>query len=208
MLAQLKSGYPRFFIPHVVRELASRVLDRAKPLFSAAQFDQSGLAALAIASYQSAQECQSYLQRCGSTQSVVLHATLSGSLQPVPQSQMTTADSMANYNELYLVTHPEELAQEAKAFWQHTGSGISSRCAVYWLEYDANAPSKLLPVKETEAATATLHKRIASSFITDSVVVAPEDVILYPTGMSAISQSTKAIRSWRGRDNIRVAVFG
>lgn len=207
MLAQLKSGYPRFFIPQVVRELASRVLDRAKPLFSAAQFDQSGLAALAIASYQSAQECQSYLQRCGSTQSVVLHATLSGSLQLVPQGQMTTTDSVTNYDELYLVTHPKELAQEAKAFWQHTGSGISSRCAIYWLEYDANAPSEL-PVKETEAATATLHERIASSFITDSVVVAPEDVILYPTGMSAISQSAKAIRSWRGRDNIRVAVFG
>lgn len=207
MLAQLKSGYPRFFIPHVVRELASRVLDRAKPLFPAAQFDQSGLAALAIASYQSAQECQSYLQHCGSTQSVVLHATLSGSLQLVPRGQMAITDNVSNYDELYLVTHPEELAQEAKAFWQHTGSGISSRCAVFWLEHDANAPSEL-PVKEAEAARASLHERIASSFVTDSVVVAPEDVILYPTGMSAIGQSAKAIRSWRGRDNIRVAVFG
>lgn len=206
MLAKLKTGYPRFFIPRVVRELVSRLLEKANMLVPTAGLDQPNSSALLIASLQSARECQRYLQRCGSTQSVVLHATLSGSLQLVPEDQCFTTDS-ANDDELYLVTHAEELAGEAKAFWQHTGSGISLRCAVYWLEYNADAPSKIT-TEEVEVATVSLHERIASSFTADSVVVAPDDVILYPTGMSAISQSAKAIRNLCGKDNIRVAVFG
>ena len=206
MLSKLKSGYPRFLIPHVVNELASRLLEKAKVLVPTAQIDQSNSFALLIASPRSARECQRYLQRCGSTQSVVLHATLSGSFQLVPQDQSFTAGS-ANYDEIYLVTYTDEFAGEAKAFWQHTGSGISMRHAVYWLEYNADAPRKI-PTEKAEIATARLHERIASSFTADSIVVAPDDVILYPSGMSAISQSAKAIRNWRGRENIRAAVFG
>lgn len=37
-------------------------------------------------------------------------------------------------DEIYAVVYPQELAVEAKAFWQHTGFGISSRRATYWLE--------------------------------------------------------------------------
>ncbi|KAJ9491291.1 hypothetical protein VN97_g1957 [Penicillium thymicola] len=206
VLAQLKTGYPRFFIPHVVRELASRLLQKANPLSSDARIVQSEVSALLIASHRSALECQTYLQRCGSTESVVLHATLAGSIEMVSQSQTLTKDSVG-YDELYLITHPEDLALEAKAFWQHTGSGISSRCAVYWLEYNS-AMRREIPMKEAVKAMSILHDRIASLFSTDSIKVAPSDVILYPTGMSAISQSAKAIQDWRGRNDIRVAVFG
>lgn len=202
----MKSGYPRFFIPSAVKKLASRLLEKAQFLVPSAQIDQLNLSALLIASPQSALECQRYLERYGSKKSTVLHATLSGSIQLLPRCQFFTTDN-ANYEELYLVTYTDELSAEAASFWQHTGSGVSKRCAVYWLEHNASAPSKI-PIEETRTAIAKLRERIASSFTTDSVVVVPGDVTLYPSGMSAINQSAKAICNWRGRRNIRVAIFG
>lgn len=206
MIAKMKSGYPRFFIPLAVQKLGSTLLERAKFLVPSAQICQSNLSALLIGSSHSAHDCQRYLQRCGSAKSVVLHATLSGSIRLIPRCECFTTGN-ANYEELYLVTYTEELASEAKAFWQHTGSGISTRCAVYWLENNHNEPGKI-PVEEAATATTKLHERIASSFTTDSVVISPDDVTLYPSGMSAITQSAKAICNWRDRDSIRVAVFG
>lgn len=222
LLAQMKTGYPRFFIPLAVQELSARLLDRAKPLLSAADGNahhggegMAGLSALVIASQLSAQACQSYLQRCGSVWSLVLLATLDGSIHdasgpPAPPA----AGQHARYGELYLVTYPEHVAADAKAFWQHTGSGVSDRCAVYWLRHGQVAPPRALghgacvgfSDSEVETAAMTLRDRIARSVSGPSVPVATENVILHPTGMSAISQTASTIRNWQGRG--KVAIFG
>lgn len=215
-LAQMKAGYPRFFIPLVVQELATRLLDRTRPLLSTADDhsdDKLALSALLIASHPWAQTCQSYLQRCGSAQSAVFCATLAGEVQPASQTQTApVVGQYTDYDKLYLVTYPKYLAAEAKAFWQHTGSGISSRWAVYWLENTRcemqpvyNTPTELSS-KEAETAMITLRDRIARSLAVPSVPITRDHVFLHPTGMSAIGETAAVIHDLQGCG--KVAIFG
>lgn len=117
-------------------------------------------------------------------------------------------------DEIYAVVYPQGLAVEAKAFWQHTGFGISSRRATYWLE---NAPflnhaSKSctghLPDEEASESKLEVQKRIADLFSTDTNTLDVDDVFLYPSGMSSISHTADTIRHLNTNGKATVAIFG
>ncbi|ERF72327.1 hypothetical protein EPUS_06083 [Endocarpon pusillum Z07020] len=133
--------------------------------------------------------------------------------------EATRPDREYQSPDLYAVAYPEHLFPQAKSFWQHTGRGISSRYATYWLE---NAQflqhSRLksfstpcgLPIKEADSAKVILRKRIATLSSTDTVHVRLENVYLYPTGMSSVCNIADKLQKLNtGRsDGCRVAVFG
>lgn len=124
------------------------------------------------------------------------------------------------FQSICVVVFPEELLKEAKAFWQHTGFGVSSRHAEYW---SANAsflhqetgsedekPIMLPSVSDYQDAINTIRQRIASLYTSPSHLVQINDVFLYPCGMSAIASSASAICSLQpdSSQRFQVAVFG
>lgn len=78
-----------------------------------------------------AKDLQGYLER-QRMRAFVFVVDFDGNIRPVKKSE-----NGSDLNEIYVVVYPQQGEKEAKAFWQHTGYGISSRRATYWLE---NAP--------------------------------------------------------------------
>jgi cystathionine gamma-synthase len=136
------------------------------------------------------------------------------------------------YIELYVVFFPSDLARLAKSFWQHTGTGISSRMAEYCLSVLSHqtevssgyptppltpnlpepstcnnnddmttlsgvaSPLYALPLVKAARAKQIVRQRIANLVVEDPSmeksariaqrVVSEDDVVLFPSGMSAI----------------------
>jgi hypothetical protein len=194
-----------------VLELAAHILKRAELSSPEPQL------AILTPAYRAAESCRSYFAKVGIADSKIICVRLSGDIAVVKDGQIPSDDTPDK--QLYAVTYPESRAPEGKAFWQHTGAGITTRTAVYWLEhapflenrqvYAEMSPAKL-PLEEGDEAVITIRERIADTVSSPSFLVRVDDVTLYPTGMSAISNTSLAIRSLFDRqDGIhRVAVFG
>ncbi|KAF2755295.1 PLP-dependent transferase [Pseudovirgaria hyperparasitica] len=232
LLLKLKTGYPRFFIPRVVLQLGSRILEEAASssiqihsgsAWSDAQTVVSGdslavsSSVLLLSSLTAARMCHQFLSRNDSQYGPILRIRFPGVIHIVGDADVET-DHIVPTSDIYAVTYAEGSIDEAKAFWQHTGFGITSRCAVYWLQHAfqlqpelpcRELPSKL-PLKEAGCAYTALQSRIASQMSTKQVEVLSRDVILFPTGMSAITNIALGVRSMQEK-KLRVghvAVFG
>jgi cystathionine gamma-synthase len=199
VIERMKTGYPRFFVPLIVRELASKIVNLA--LSSSREEldipfspeDAEKLDALLVPTRFMATECQKHLQS---------HAPDDAFLTVV--LTMKGVCSAENYHEtsgngtaqIYAVMFKGSTSEgEAKAFWQHTGFGISSRCASYWLTNascfkDSRQTADELPQEHALCeAQSDIRKRIANLLTSPAVGVTERDVWLFHTGMSAIAHS-------------------
>ncbi|ATY62331.1 Cys Met pyridoxal phosphate-dependent enzyme [Cordyceps militaris] len=115
---------------------------------------------------------------------------------------------------LHAVFFPADEAKNAMIFWRLTGCGISSRLAQDMLpgldSVSVAAPDDT-PLPRNEEAEMEIQQRIASLLDRAPVggprkkLVSPDDVFLYPTGMSAIYNCTNALNSLPGS---QMVVFG
>jgi cystathionine gamma-synthase len=228
----MKTGYPRFFIPRIVHQLAMRLLERqqSEQLIPGAEQPGERLAIL-LDTVRHAQLCRKVLpewnapgtERFSPADIGVYVVTWEGRMTAVKEEEnrLDQPPSSRDIGEedIVQVSYPAQLALQAKAFWQHTGFGISSRRATHWLE---NAPflnpqvPKSTPSPEERSrsvsqARAALKERTATGQSSPTLPVTPSDVFLFPTGMTAIAELADAIKSLRRstRDTpYRVAVFG
>jgi cystathionine gamma-synthase len=121
---------------------------------------------------------------------------------------------------LYAVFLPKKDSKLAMIFWRLTGSGISSRMAEdLWKdmrtvrEADVKSEHYLSWPRNSVSfkAEKIIRERVASYLERGSIggprtlTVAGDDVFLYPTGMSAIYNLTRALRDWPGEKTV---VFG
>lgn len=192
-------------------ELATQILKRTDLTFTEPQL------AILTPAYRAAESCRSYFAKVGIADRKILCVRFSGEITVVDDGNVPSDETPDK--QLYAVTYPESRAPDGKAFWQHTGAGITTRTAVYWLEhapflenrqvYAQRSPAKL-SYEEGDKAVITIRKRIADSVSSPSLHVHVDDVTLFPTGMSAISNTSLSIRSLFDRPNgiHRVAVFG
>ena len=82
---------------------------------------------------------------------------------------------------VYAVKYSKEYCQTAKVYWQLTGEGISSRYAAVLLNNGSiNSPKK------------NLHN--IQSRLSDILNISPDDIFIYPSGMSAIHAAMNAIK--------------
>ncbi|KAF4987523.1 hypothetical protein FDECE_15399 [Fusarium decemcellulare] len=222
LLAKLKTGYPRFFVPLIVRDLSERLLEwTASRITPDQKFEEldtlladPGRSALLFSAYHMAEAGQTYLKAKSQYPVVILRIDFDGS---ICISEKSISNGSAQTSEdIYAVVYPQKLAVEAKAFWQHAGLGISSRRATHWLENapflskHQNGPISKLPVKESQDAKITLRRRIGDLLSTETHKLGVDAVFLYPTGMSAISHTADALHNLHQdtRKAFRVAVFG
>ncbi|KAL2194272.1 putative cystathionine gamma-synthase/beta-lyase [Corynascus similis CBS 632.67] len=234
VLEAMKTGYPRFFVPRVVDKLATQLLERLQTALGlGTDYTSSTMRVMLLDSTRHARMCQKVLpewnlqrEHTGPVDIGAHIVTWEGEMTAVQQQQNATGEPRRTRNigeeDIVLLTFPADLALEAKAFWQHTGFGISSRRATFWLD---NAPFLTspriprTPVSPAERenqvchARAALKTRIAAgqSSGADNLNVTPSDVFLCPTGMTAIAETAAAIMTLRqGNPSspYRVAVFG
>ncbi|KAK8103477.1 PLP-dependent transferase [Apiospora kogelbergensis] len=236
VLSQLKSGYPRFYMPHLVRRLARRLLgwketQLPEELTVASSADLFPSRDMALA-------CREFLRKdlakaVGQTVEV-LEITFDGRICVVDDKSpgglimaTRTGDEHAKCltekpanclaRHVYAVVYPDTVAAHAKSFWQHTGFGISSRFADFWLQHapflqrmpgelKVQEPGQILP-KTGSDTSFMISSAIANSYGHD---VNYENVRLFHTGMSAITHTAIALKKAMGdRDQVfRVGVFG
>ncbi|KAG6115908.1 hypothetical protein E4U13_002260 [Claviceps humidiphila] len=239
VLSRLENGYPRFFIHSLVDKLAARLLQWA--MKTSTQWDtrpselsrdetgvRPGLFAMAFPHAHTAWLCVEYLSSLGGVdkedRSSAPVMTLAFQVDFTGRIEQISCGGCSSMNDPFqsicVAVFPEELLKEAKAFWQHTGFGVSSRHAEYW---SANAsflhqetgsedekPIMLPSVSDYQDAINTIRQRIASLYTSPSHLVQINDVFLYPCGMSAIASSASAICSLQpdSSQRFQVAVFG
>jgi len=133
------------------------------------------------------------------------------------ENQPSVDEFPSGTEDIFIVSFPKDLFPTAKAIWQHTGFGISSRRAMLWL---GNAPflsgssdSSFDGYKKIDSSNARtkIQARISAGFSSKDLQVNQNDVFLYPSGMTAITEAAVAVRSIRDPRNqspCAVAVFG
>ncbi|KAM0195134.1 hypothetical protein ACHAPA_005731 [Fusarium lateritium] len=217
LISQLKTGYPRFFVPLVVDQLAERLLEwtssnrNPNTLTSelSTLLSTTGRTAMLLPAGHHARMCQAYLDTQDKGATFVLKVDFSDGIHI-----MENLDKTCTLDKIYAVAYPKELAKEAKAFWQHTGFGVSSRRATYWLEnatflnQDSKSSVTDLPNREAEDAKFVVQQRIADLLSTETNSLDVDDVFLYPSGMSAIAHTADTVRQFITTTKRTVAMFG
>lgn len=240
VLEAMKTGYPRFFVPRVVHQLAMRLLARQQS--DTAFADDLGIhgegeerLATLLNAARHGRVCRETLLEWSKAKKTeanspyigVYAVAWGGKVSPVqqeatPDKSRTTSQPEIGEEDIILVTYPAELAPEVKSFWQHTGYGISSRRATYWLEHApflADPASSKPSLSSAERSLSVIQARAAlkdqiaagQSSPTHNLHVAPSDVFLFSSGMTAITELATAIKSLRPPTPgfpYRVAVFG
>lgn len=115
-MSKLKTGYPRFFIHKQIQALASAIVEK---------FGSKGQAAMLFPSRASASRCAEFFHHQASHSSNIRIVHLASNTE-----DETTATRYAS-PQLSAVLYPSEQFSIAKAFWQHSGEGVSSRRAEY-----------------------------------------------------------------------------
>ncbi|EAA27843.1 PLP-dependent transferase [Neurospora crassa] len=228
----MKTGYPRFFIPRVVERLADRLLEHFTQIHSHSDsgFDLKNKHALIVSTGHHALMCRHFFRQKfdpASDQKVtfpILIAHWDGTISAVREHEHDLPTIKAQpppppppplgQEDIFLVPYPTNMFPFAKSFWQHTGFGISSRRATYWMDsapfffqstpptstssdHQPNPPTPT-PFDESTTTTALslLRTRLAKSYSSlPSAPVSPSDIFLYPTGMSSTAALSTAIKS-------------
>ncbi|KHN97322.1 Cys/Met metabolism, pyridoxal phosphate-dependent enzyme [Metarhizium album ARSEF 1941] len=229
VLAHLTTGYPRFYIHPLVQRLATLLLqlllqDEAAASSIEHVYGQESRATATAVLFPHATLgvcCRDYLRRVVSDTSIkdavlAFQVNFAGEVQNIHSGVVTsTADA---FQRLCVVVFPHHLFEEAKAFWQHTGFGMTSRHALYWLEQapclpgagTSSHPDTKLPLGDAKQAVTNIRDQISGLLSSETRKMTPEDVFLYPSGMSAIAHSASALQeSYRCSSGaFRIAVFG
>jgi cystathionine gamma-synthase len=155
VIGRMQCGYPRFFLHPSVVRLFQ---------MCEARFARPGECCFAFPSRRVAERCVDFVHK---------EKGVNGSIDAVePQS-------------LFSVRVPVEARDAVKAYWQHTGQIVSSRCAE---RVSAGRPAETAGT----IAKQTIRERLARLIEVD-----PADLWLFPSGMAAIETAFRAFQRLR-----------
>ncbi|KAK3343235.1 pyridoxal phosphate-dependent transferase [Neurospora tetraspora] len=216
------TGYPRFFIPRVVERLAERLLEHFTQAHSHEEtdIDLQGKHALILSTAHHALMCRQFFRQKLDPASghevtfPILIAHWDGTITAIREDEDLPSQKSQpplGQEDIFLLPYPVDMFPVAKSFWQHTGFGISSRRASYWMDCalffqptstsngqpnSLNHPPPTPFDEDTNAkALSAIRTRLANAYSTPSLPVSNSDVFLYPTGMSSIAAISSAIKS-------------
>ncbi|TAQ87648.1 hypothetical protein B7494_g4010 [Chlorociboria aeruginascens] len=218
VLQHMTNGYPRFFIHHSIVKLAERLVRKYRP-------GRKGAEGILFPTRNIAEECWKYLVRkAGKNDGSLNVEVLSFMMDRECLRHEKTVD--LNCAELHMVIYGADLFSLAKAFWQHTGDGISSRYSFFCTDHfedlqlvdekqveggklgngfenkvtkkDAAESGIGVGYGDKEGTKTTIRERIAGMISTNENPVVEKDVYLYPSGMSAMANIGKCIQAVTG----------
>ncbi|KAM3449899.1 hypothetical protein MY3296_006509 [Beauveria thailandica] len=193
-----KGGYPRSFLHEAIAKAHRALLDR---------FGGDKQSCLLFPTHQYAIACKNYI--CSPPD-----GSKGVDEQQVSVQSFSFDVENSGKMTLHAAFFPTEDAKNAMIFWRLTGCGISSRLAqdmLPGLESVSVSSAADTPLPRDETAETGIQQRIAGLLDRAPVggprkqLVRPDDVFLYPTGMSAIYNCTNALGSLGGS---QMVVFG
>ncbi|KAH8820209.1 cystathionine beta-lyase [Xylogone sp. PMI_703] len=185
IMRKMTTGYPRFFINATVRRLNDAVLWRLK----APSPDMIG--SMIFVSPESAARC---------VESLSSKATNGPDIEVVRfflpnNSEISLKDAF--WASFSIVLYPAALSKEANAYWRDTGDGISTRHAEFCLEVLDYLQSEIIQSLPSGVAERHALQESIACLVTSEQPgqkkVNPEDVFIYPRGMSAIYATARAL---------------
>lgn len=141
VVSKMQCGYPRFFVAKNIQKLANRCL---------LKFGTIGESAMLFPSSACAQRCREFLIEKGGREKRV-HVVEVRDISP-----SATADIAGS---LCCVLYETSLSSIAKQYWQHTGEGISSRLADYYLRQSETSTAETTQSSTTENVHAEFTKK-------------------------------------------------
>ncbi|KAK7207463.1 cystathionine gamma-synthase-like protein [Myxozyma melibiosi] len=162
IFSKMKSGYPRFFYHEKIQQLM-QLLE--------ARYCQPGEKMLIFPSYTVACKCRNFIRQYTPLKDASIHVV---EVTVPPPSKGVFAN-------ISCVIFPADDAKLAKAFWQHSGDGISSRLAEYCLDSLKHLEAQSKADASSTAADAFKHaphtfKRYAKkSTLAPSSTPSPDD---------------------------------
>lgn len=115
VISKMQCGYPRFFIGKNIKKLAERCVTR---------FGMPGESGMLFSSPKCAARCREFL---------LAKTSPSERVRIVEVHDISAVAALKVGGFLCVVLYDSSLAPVAKQYWQHTGEGISSRMADYFL---------------------------------------------------------------------------
>lgn len=214
IVSRMKTGYPRFFIHRSIKALKDYLIE---------EYGRKELEDLLVfPSYKVAKRCQAYMVgRIALLENVQVKIRVVQLVTMAPKKQ--SEESFRIALTLGLVFFPKQYFKYCKEFWQHSGEGISSRLAEYaLLEFRYEKSLKLhqlslreakedkdfvemkfgrnLDFSEAKKAGSLIRQRIIGEVNSNNpgLNASPDDVYLYPSGMSSIYNSHNMMLSLLG----------
>lgn len=185
----MRSGYPRFKIHYKINELEDKLL---------AKYGKEGEKCMVFPTFGAAKRCREFV--CNRSE------TEKSQLRIVRLSTRNNAQNISAH--IAVLFFPADLFSFAKQYWQHTGEGVSSRRAQYFLEqneglldsenvYVEERFGRNLDLSRADDAKLSLRKRLAMQISNHSTKVTENDVYLFPTGMAAIFNAHRLSQQYR-----------
>ncbi|KAL7419765.1 Cystathionine gamma-synthase [Cryptotrichosporon argae] len=147
---KMETGYPRFFVHRNIQKLAAICLGR---------FGRPDELAMLFPSPRVAAEARDFLAaQTPSEPSRIVEFVICPSISSLPASSEAIVGAV-DVVELQILLFPAASWKTAKAFWQHTGDGISSRRAERALAFLGETPAGVEPCGRPQAAVKSLSSR-------------------------------------------------
>ncbi|KAI4955761.1 hypothetical protein J4E91_001622 [Alternaria rosae] len=119
VISKMKTGYPRFFIHKIIQAFAAAIVEK---------HGKEGESAMLFPTNATASRCQEFFLR----QAPDLDASQVRILDLVPAAERARSEELQIISpRVSAVLFPKDRFNIAKAFWQHSGDGVSSRRAEY-----------------------------------------------------------------------------
>ncbi|KAK2028124.1 PLP-dependent transferase [Colletotrichum zoysiae] len=211
-----QSGYPRSFLHPYIRKLHAAC---------ASTLAGPDHACLLFLSPKDAVDCKEYMIQSRKPEDIQEGHWDEANIRVQPlEMGLEVEPGHVTPMKLYAILFPTAALSLTMIFWRLTGSGISSRMAEDLLknpqatsileikaDVDMLPPPHWLRPVQGEQSSKTIRERIAWLLERAPVggprspAVEASDIFLYPTGMSAIYNLTRALRTWPGEKTV---VFG
>lgn len=151
VVSKMKSGYPRFFIHGIIRELEKHIEDK---------YSRNGEQCMIFPSYIAAKRCREFI-KAKSDQPQLPRRVLQLSTPP-PATEFEKSSRIELV--VGIVFFPRDEFPLAKQYWQHSGEGISSRMAEYVLKelFDDKDQSRLLGRSKQELQAESIQRKSPS----------------------------------------------
>lgn len=145
VVSKMNSGYPRFFIHSIIKELEKKIEDK---------YSRNGERCMIFPSYNAAKRCREFIKT--KSDNPQLHRRVLQLSTPPPATDFEKSSRIELT--VGIVFFPGDEFPLAKQYWQHSGEGISSRMGEYVLK-------ELFDVKDEKRTLGRSKQELQAQFI-------------------------------------------
>lgn len=151
VVSKMKSGYPRFFIHGIIKELETKIEEK---------YSRNGERCMIFPSYNAAKRCREFIKAKSENPQLARRVLQLSTPPPATDFEKSSRIELT----VGIVFFPANEFPLAKQYWQHSGEGISSRMAEYVLKelFEVKDQSRLLGRSKQELQAQSIQRKSPS----------------------------------------------